>query len=72
MAFQPWLAQLAHGQTVRHVTDPDTDVLVDVNTTYSYDDINDAPHAPSSITGPEGVTRYFDYDENGRQTKSWR
>jgi hypothetical protein len=70
LAYQPWLAHLAHGQSSHLVTDANTGGLVDVVTTYAYDD-SDAPGSPSSVTGPLGLTRYFDYDKNGRQTRAW-
>jgi len=57
-------------ETSTKVTDANTGELVDVVTKYTYGDAN-APHSPNSITGPDGLARYFAYDESGNQTKSW-
>ncbi|MHC4867504.1 MAG: hypothetical protein ACYTEX_25810, partial [Planctomycetota bacterium] len=60
LAFQPWLARLAYAQRP----------VVDVCTTYTYGDAN-SRSSPNSVTGPDGLTRYFGYDNKGNQYKSW-
>jgi RHS repeat-associated protein/fibro-slime domain-containing protein len=46
--------------------------LPDVLTTYSYDELQSgSPDQPYSITDAAGFTRYFYYDDNGNQVKSW-
>jgi hypothetical protein len=60
LAFRPWLARLAYAQRQ----------VVDVCTTYTYGDGN-VPGSPDSITGPDGLTRFFGYDKQGNQYKSW-
>jgi len=57
-------------KTVQQVTDPNTGELLDVETLYTYGDPN-APDEPNSITDPSGFTRYFAYDTNGNQVRSW-
>ncbi|MHC4867667.1 MAG: hypothetical protein ACYTEX_26655, partial [Planctomycetota bacterium] len=57
-------------ETHRYSTDPLSGQVVDVQTTYTYGDGN-VPGSPDSITGPDGLTRYFGYDEKGNQYKSW-
>jgi len=60
-------------EVTRHVTDQNTGQLVDVVTTYTYDEAqSNSSHQPYSIAeGCCSSTRYFQYDDNGNQIKSW-
>ncbi|MHC4867354.1 MAG: hypothetical protein ACYTEX_25045, partial [Planctomycetota bacterium] len=82
LVFQPWLMQLAYGrgesydennsllETHRQFTHAHTGTAVDACTTYTYGDAN-SRGSPNSVTGPDGLTRYFGYDKKGNQYKSW-
>jgi RHS repeat-associated protein len=59
-------------KTVQQVEDPcDPQSFLDVITVNTYDDGGNFPSSPSSVTGPDGTTTYFEYDKSGNQTKSW-